>query len=186
MRKKSNALLALLLTGAMTVTSVSPAFAAEDFSADAEVQAVQDVTEEESDADVSDVQDQADLGEVEDVEDVFTSGEEPSDPDSGDASFGLTDGNTEEYVQDDLLLAASSEEKYQDGTYTPESFTFQGGSGKVTITCPKVTITRGKVTATVVFSSSSYNKLVVDGEEYYPVSGTEYTGSVFQVPAVLN
>ena len=61
MRKKSNALLALLLTGAMTVTSVSPAFAAEDFSADAEVQAVQDVTEEESDADVSDVQDQADL-----------------------------------------------------------------------------------------------------------------------------
>lgn len=186
MRKKSNALLALLLTGAMTVTSVSPAFAAEDFSADAEVQAVQDVTEEESDADVSDVQDQADLGEAEDVEDVFTSGEEPSDPDTGDASFELTDGNTEEYVQDDLLLAASSAEKYQDGTYTPESFTFQGGSGKVTITCPKVTITRGKVTATVVFSSSSYNKLVVDGDEYLPVSGTEYTGSVFQVPAVLN
>ena len=82
MRKKSNALLALLLTGAMTVTSVSPAFAAEDFSADAEVQAVQDVAEEESDADVSDVQDQADLGEAEDVEDVFTSGEEPSDPDT--------------------------------------------------------------------------------------------------------
>ena len=186
MRKKSNALLALLLTGAMTVTSVSPAFAAEDFSADAEVQAVQDVTEEESDADVSDVQDQADLGEAEDVEDVFTSGEEPSDPDTGDASFELTDGNTEEYVQDDLLLAASSAEKYQDGTYTPESFTFQGGSGKVTINCPKVTITRGKVTATVVFSSSSYNKLVVDGDEYLPVSGTEYTGSVFQVPAVLN
>ena len=178
MRKKSNALLALLLTGAMTVTSVSPAFAAEEFSADAEVQNVldiQDVGEEESDADVSDVQDQADLGEAEDVEDVFTSGEEPFDPDSGDASFGLTDGNTEEYVQDDLLLAASSAEKYQDGTYTPESFTFQGGSGKVTITCPKVTITRGKVTATVVFSSSSYNKLVVDGEEYYPVSGKEYT-----------
>ena len=90
MRKKSNALLALLLTGAMTVTSVSPAFAAEDFSADAEVQAVQDVTEEESDADVSDVQDQADLGEAEDVEDVFTSGEELSDPDTGDASFELT------------------------------------------------------------------------------------------------
>ena len=64
MRKKSNALLALLLTGAMTVTSVSPAFAAEDFSADAEVQAVQDVTEEEFDADVSDVQGQDDLGEV--------------------------------------------------------------------------------------------------------------------------
>lgn len=186
MRKKSNALLAILLTGAMTVTSISPAFAAEDFSADAEVQAVQDVVEEESDDNVSDVQDQSDLGEAEDVEDVFTSGEEPSDPDTVDACFGLTDGNTAEYVQDDLLLADSSEEKYQDGTYTPESFTFQGGSGKVTITCPKVTITRGKVTATVVFSSSSYNKLVVDGEEYFPVSGTEYTGSVFQVPAVLN
>ena len=57
MRKKSNAFLALLLTGAMTVTSVSPAFAAEEFSADAEVQNVldiQDVDEEESDADVSD------------------------------------------------------------------------------------------------------------------------------------
>ena len=94
-------------------------------------------TEEESDADVSDVQGQDDLGEVEDVEDVFTSGEEPSDPDTGDASFELTDGNTEEYVQDDLLLAASSAEKYQDGTYTPESFTFQGGSGKVTINLPE-------------------------------------------------
>ncbi|MDY3086698.1 MAG: hypothetical protein SOR50_07675, partial [Blautia sp.] len=189
MRKKSNAFLALLLTGAMTVTSVSPAFATEEFPADTEVQAVQDVAEEESDADVSDVQDAEDFGAVadtEDVDDVFTSGEEASDPDTGDEVLELADGDAEEYVQDDLLLADSSEEKYQDGTYTPESFTFQGGSGKVTITCPKVTITRGKVTATVVFSSSSYNKLVVDGDEYLPVSGTEYTGSVFQVPAVLN
>ncbi len=156
MRKKSNALLALLLTGAMTVSSVSPAFAAEEFSADAEAQNVldiQDVDEEESDADVSDVQGQDDLGEV---EDVFTSGEEPSDPDTGDASFGLTDGNTEEYVQDDLLLAASSAEKYQDGTYTPENFTFQGGSGKTTITCPEVKVERGKIYATVVFQQQLY------------------------------
>ena len=78
MRKKSNALLALLLTGAMTVTSVSPAFAAEEFSAVAEVQDVQDVAEEEPDSDVSDVQDAEDFGavaDVEDVEDLFTSGE---------------------------------------------------------------------------------------------------------------
>ena len=115
MRKKSNALLALLLTGAMTVTSVSPAFAAEEFSAVAEVQDVQDVAEEEPASDVSDVQDAEDFGsvaDVEDVDDVFTSGEETSDPDTGDEVLELADGDAEEYVQDDLLLADNSEEKY--------------------------------------------------------------------------
>ena len=165
MRKKSNAFLALLLTGAVTVTSVSPAFAAEEFSADADVQAAWDVTEDEPAAEASDVQDVEEFGEAGDVEDVFTSGEEVSDSDTVDESVELTDGDTEEYVEDDLLLADSSEEKYQDGTYTPESFTFQGGSGKATITCPKVTVTRGKATGTIVFSSSSYTKLVVDGDE---------------------
>ena len=32
----------------------------------------------------------------------------------------------------------------QDGTYEPAAFTVQGGSGKVTITCPEVTVSGGE------------------------------------------
>ena len=53
-----------------------------------------------------------------------------------------------------------------DGEYVPDGFTFTGGTGKVKITCPKVTISGGEATATLVFSSPNYPKLTSDGVEY--------------------
>lgn len=43
-----------------------------------------------------------------------------------------------------------------DGTYTPDSFSWSGGSGKVSISCNKVTVTNGQAYATIVFSSEYY------------------------------
>lgn len=73
---------------------------------------------------------------------------------------------------DDLALA--------DGTYTAE-LTFVGGSGKAYIQSPcTLTVADGKAVATVVWSSSKYDYMLVDGERY-DVLTTE-PGSTFEIP----
>ena len=71
-----------------------------------------------------------------------------------------------------------------DGVYTPDSFSWSGGSGRVGISCNKVTITGGQAYATLVFSSSSYQYVKANGNIYY---GTQSGGtSVFVIPVALN
>lgn len=71
-----------------------------------------------------------------------------------------------------------------DGVYTPEKFSFSGGTGRVSISCTKVTVTGGKAVATIVFSSSSYAYVKANGQKYYPsVSGGT---STFSIPVKLN
>ena len=48
-----------------------------------------------------------------------------------------------------LLGAAVAEAGLPDGEYVPDGFTFSGGSGKVTIACPRLTVTDGERTVTV-------------------------------------
>ena len=73
---------------------------------------------------------------------------------------------------EDLALA--------DGTYTAE-VAFSGGSGKSHIESPvTITIADGKATATVVWSSSKYDYMIVDGTQY-DVLTTE-RGSTFEIP----
>ena len=73
---------------------------------------------------------------------------------------------------DDLALA--------DGTYTAE-LTFAGGSGKAYIQSPcTLTVADGKAVATVVWSSSKYDYMIVDGERC-DVLTTE-PGSTFEIP----
>jgi hypothetical protein len=71
-----------------------------------------------------------------------------------------------------------------EGEYAPDGFTFSGGTGKVTISCPKITVADGAVTATLVFSSPNYPVLAVDGVEY----AAEHEGdtSIFVIPARLD
>ncbi len=70
-----------------------------------------------------------------------------------------------------------------DGEYTA-SVVLKGGSGKAYIESPcRVTVRDGKAVATLIWSSSNYDYMVVDGQTFYPVS-TE-GGSVFEVPVVL-
>ena len=71
-----------------------------------------------------------------------------------------------------------------EGEYAPDGFTFSGGTGKVTISCPKLSVAQGAVTATLVFSSPNYPKLTVDGVEY--TAAHEEKNSVFEIPARVN
>ncbi len=71
-----------------------------------------------------------------------------------------------------------------DGVYTPDSFSFSGGSGRVTITCSQVTVTNGQAFATIAFSSSNYSYVKASGNTYFPtlVNGA----STFTIPIALN
>ena len=67
-----------------------------------------------------------------------------------------------------------------DGSYTAE-VAFSGGSGKSHIASPvTLTVKDGAVTATVVWSSSKYDYMIVDGE-HYDVLTTE-PDSTFEIP----
>ena len=71
-----------------------------------------------------------------------------------------------------------------EGEYAPDGFTFSGGTGKVTISCPTITVENGTVTATLVFSSMNYPKVTVDGVEY--TATHEGKTSIFVIPARVN
>ena len=83
-----------------------------------------------------------------------------------------------------LCAGALAEASLPDGDYLPDDFSFSGGSGRVEITCPRVTVRSGEATATIAFSSPNYTRVVLDGVEY----AGEHTedSSVFEVPAPLN
>ena len=71
-----------------------------------------------------------------------------------------------------------------EGEYAPDGFTFSGGTGKVTISCPKLSVAGGAVTATLVFSSPNYPKVTVDGVEYQ--AAHEEKNSIFEIPVRVN
>lgn len=183
--KRSKAFLALMLSGTMTVTGISPVWGADVFS-DGETE-ITDHTPETSEQELAEdelsmfSQETSQDNENDDYE--FSDGEQ-TDELQEDVQF--TDSEDDVLTEAEISVAGASEDQYQDGTYTPEEFSFKGGSGKTTITCPEVKVERGKIYATVVFSSSNYTKLVVGDNEYLPITGTSYEGSVFEVPAVLN
>ena len=72
----------------------------------------------------------------------------------------------------------------KDGVYTPDQFSWSGGTGKVSISCNKITIKNGQAYATIVFSSGHYSYVKANGNIYY---GTN-TGSTstFVIPVQLN
>ena len=67
-----------------------------------------------------------------------------------------------------------------DGTYTAEA-AFSGGSGKAYVESPvSITVADGKATATLIWSSSNYDYMVVDGVRYDVL--TTDPGSTFEIP----
>ena len=67
-----------------------------------------------------------------------------------------------------------------DGKYTAD-VKLEGGSGKATVESPAVlTVKNGQVTAEVIWSSSNYDYMIVDGEKYLPTN-TE-GNSTFSIP----
>lgn len=67
-----------------------------------------------------------------------------------------------------------------DGEYTVEAV-LSGGTGKAKLLNPTaLTVSEGKITATVVWSSSNYDYMIVNGDQYLPI--TTEGGSTFQIP----
>ena len=80
--------------------------------------------------------------------------------------------------------AVDSSTSLPDGVYAPDKFSWSGGSGRVSISCNKITVSGGRAYATIVFSSDSY--------AYVKANGNKYTGTVsggttsFVIPVKLN
>ena len=76
--------------------------------------------------------------------------------------------------------AAAPAETLADGTYSI-AVTLEGGSGKVSVQSPcTLMVADGKMTAQIVWSSSHYDYMLVDGERYDALSNED--GSTFEIP----
>ena len=119
---------------------------------------------------------------------------------SGNTSNGNNSGNTgnnttsngkpdkESKYESDLnksTARVNSTTGLKDGVYTPDSFSWSGGTGKVSITCSKVTVTGGQAYAAITFSSPHYQYVKANGNVYYPSSKTGSSTS-FVIPVELN
>lgn len=72
------------------------------------------------------------------------------------------------------------QEALADGEYTVEAL-LSGGTGKAKLLNPTaLTVSEGKITATIVWSSSNYDYMIVNGDQYLPI--TTEGGSTFQIP----
>ena len=79
--------------------------------------------------------------------------------------------------------AVDSSTTLPDGVYTPDSFSWSGGTGKLTISCTQITVKDGQAYATIVFSSDKVDQLKANGSIYYK----EGSGlSIFTIPVNLN
>lgn len=117
---------------------------------------------------------------------VFPGGSVPG------TNLGKTDGNdgkadnVSKYESDTSGSTShvNSGTTLKDGVYTPDRFTWSGGTGKVQITCNKVTIQNGQAYATLVFSSDHYQYVKANGNKYYTTKGGGSATAV--IPVALN
>lgn len=112
---------------------------------------------------------------VEPVLPVNPDKEKPSTPDNESGHVTDLNGGT---------VRVDSSTTLKDGVYTPDQFSWSGGTGRVSISCDKITIKNGQAYATIVFSSGSYSYIKANGNIYYGAN----TGSTstFVVPVQLN
>ena len=112
---------------------------------------------------------------VEPVIPVNPDNSKPSTPDNESGHVTDLNGGT---------ARVDSSTTLKDGEYIPDQFSWSGGTGRVSISCDKITIKNGQAYATIVFSSGSYSYIKANGNIYY---GTN-TGSTstFVIPVQLN
>lgn len=79
-----------------------------------------------------------------------------------------------------LLTGCGGKKALADGIYTVQ-VTTTGGSGRAFLCSPAaLNVENGSMTVTLVWSSSNYDYMIVDGVKYEPV--TYEGGSTFQIP----
>lgn len=135
MKQRRTKILALFLAAAMAVGSPATAFSvsAEDWvSAD-------EIAGFESDGEIS----SEGFGDA--AEDDFFSSEEGFANEVTEEIAGETVGT------ETTETGIGEKTEYADGTYVPDDFSFSGGTGKVTITCPSIVIENGVVYGNIFF-----------------------------------
>lgn len=79
---------------------------------------------------------------------------------------------------------AITESSVPDGMYTSE-VTLSGGSGRASIESPaSITAEGGKMSATIIWSSSNYEYMLIDEVYYYPINKTG--NSTFEIPVSMD
>ena len=122
------------------------------------------------------------------VIDEVTDDDKPDDPTPDDPK--PDDPKPDDPKQDDQdvldggTAAVDNSTSLPDGVYTPDSFSFSGGSGRASISCRQITVKNGQAFATIAFSSSNYGYVKAAGGIYYPT----FEGGVsnFTIPVQLN
>ena len=102
-------------------------------------------------------------------------------------SESVTDTGTESETQStdyDDIVHPLPKTGLDNGEYVPDKFTFSGGTGKVNITCDRVTVEDQEATAHLVFSSPYYTYVKSAGREYYGTVNGDTTE--FDVPVPVN
>ncbi|MBQ0059518.1 MAG: hypothetical protein KBS83_06140 [Lachnospiraceae bacterium] len=80
--------------------------------------------------------------------------------------------------------AVNSSTNLADGVYTPDRFSFSGGTGKVQISCTKITVSGGQAFATLFFDSPYYTYVKANGRQYNTSVGGG--GATVTIPVQLN
>ena len=125
-----------------------------------------------------------------------SNGNNQGNAENNNGNSGTTENNTtnnrkpdqESKYESDLnksTARVNSTTGLKDGVYTPDSFSWSGGTGKVSITCSKVTVTGGQAYATITFSSPHYQYVKANGNVYYPSAKTGSSTS-FVIPVEMN
>lgn len=97
----------------------------------------------------------------------------PEDPEDGSGDEGAG-----------YAPAVDSSTTLKDGVYTPDSFSWSGGSGRLAyIRCNKIIVRNGQAYAEIEFASSNYDALRASGGTYTKEGGGN---SVFTIPVNLN
>ena len=79
-----------------------------------------------------------------------------------------------------LLVCPAGAQALVDGDYTVDVM-LEGGSGRASVDSPaQLSVDGGAMAATIVWSSSNYDLMVVDGQRYAPVAVEE--GATFEIP----
>lgn len=78
------------------------------------------------------------------------------------------------------FIKSAADLELADGEYTVE-VTVEGGSGRATVQSPaRLRVENGEAYAQIIWSSSNYDYMAVEGEKYYPT--TFEPGSTFEIP----
>ncbi|MBQ6603405.1 MAG: hypothetical protein IJH99_08410, partial [Eubacterium sp.] len=85
---------------------------------------------------------------------------------------------------DGTTAAVDSSTGLADGNYTPDTFGFSGGTGKLNITCTNIAVRGGQAFATLVFSSKNITYVKAGGGTYY--TDPYGSGCTVEIPVELN